>query len=84
MMARGYSSSRKGGKLQISLRAFRGPLLESPDNLWAHKVVVVCMQDRGFNSFAANMIKLSVNETKWSSLLARTCDLILYIKIIMI
>ena len=27
------------------------------------------------------MIKLSVNETKWSSLLARTCTLILYISI---
>ena len=39
------------------------------------------MQDRGFNSFASNMIKLSVNETKWSSLLARTRALILYISI---
>ena len=39
------------------------------------------MQDRGFNSFASNMIKLSVNETKWSSLLVRTRALILYISI---
>ena len=39
------------------------------------------MQGRGFNSFASNMIKLSVNETKWSSLLARTRALILYISI---
>ena len=39
------------------------------------------MQDRGFNSFAFNMIKLSVNETKWSSLLARTRALILCILI---
>ena len=39
------------------------------------------MQDRGFSSFASNMIKLSVNETKWSSLLARTRALILYISI---
>ena len=30
------------------------------------------MQDRGFNSFPSNMIKLSVNETKRSSLLALT------------
>ena len=30
---------------------------------------------------ACNMIKLSVNETKWSSLLARTRALILYISI---
>ena len=39
------------------------------------------MQGRGFNSFASNMIKLSVSETKWSSLLARTRALILYISI---
>ena len=39
------------------------------------------MQDRGFNSFASNVIKLSANETKWSSLLARTRALILYISI---
>ena len=41
----------------------------------------VYIKDRGFNSFASNMIKLSVNETKWSSLLARTRTLILYISI---
>ena len=39
------------------------------------------MQGKGFNSFASNMIKLSVNETKWSSLLARTRALTLYISI---
>ena len=39
------------------------------------------MQGRGFNSFASNMIKLSVIETKWSCLLARTHALILYISI---
>ena len=55
----------------------RGPFLESPDNL----KVVVYMQGRGFNSFASNMIKLSVIETKWSCLLARTRALILYISI---
>ena len=33
---------------------------------------VPLIKDRGFNSFTSNMIKLSVNETKWSSLLART------------
>ena len=37
------------------------------------------MQDRGFSSFASNMIKLSaVNETKWSSLLVKNIC-ILYI-----
>ena len=46
----------------------RGPSLESPDDYRARKAVVVYMQDRGFNSFASNMIKLSVNDTKWSSL----------------
>ena len=44
-------------------------------------LTVVYMQDRGFNSFISNMINLSVNETKWSSLLARTHALILYISI---
>ena len=58
----------KGWKLQILvlLRVFRGLLLESLDNKWARKAVVVYMQDRGFNSFASSMIK------QWSSLLART------------
>ena len=37
------------------------------------------MQDKGFNSFISNMTNLSVNETKRSSLLARTRALILYI-----
>ena len=59
----------------------RGPFLESLDNQRARKGVVVFMQDSGFNSFASNMIKLSVNETKWSSLLATTRALILYISI---
>ena len=40
------------------------------------------MQDRGFNSLASNMIKLSVNETKRSSLLARTRAFILDISIL--
>ena len=52
-----------------------GPFLEG------RQAVVVYIQDRGFNSFASNMIKLSVNETKWSSLLAKTRDRILYILI---
>ena len=34
-----------------------------------------------FNSFASNMIELSVHETKWNSLLARTHAVILYISI---
>ena len=52
--------------------------LESPDNQRARKAAVVYMQDRGFNSFASNVIELSVNETKWSSSVARTRALILY------
>ena len=39
------------------------------------------MQYGGFNSLASNMKKLSVNETKWSSLLARTRAFILDISI---
>ena len=58
-----------------------GPFLERPDNWRARKAVVVYMQGKGFNSFASNMIKLSVNETKWSCLLARTRALIPYISI---
>ena len=45
------------------------------------KAVVVYMQDRGYSIFASNVIKLSVNETKWSSLLARTRAFILCISI---
>ena len=30
----------------------------------ARKAVIVYMQDKGFNSLASNMIKLSVTETK--------------------
>ena len=45
----------------------------------ARKAVDVYMQDRSFNSFASNMIKLSVNETKWSILLARTRALIFFL-----
>ena len=47
----------------------------------ARKAGLVYMHDKGFNSFASNMIKLSVNEIKWSSLLARTHALILFISI---
>ena len=57
------------------------PFLDSPDNQRACKAVVVYKQDRGFNSLASKMIKLSVSETKCSSLLARTRALILYISI---
>ena len=35
--------------------------LKSPDGERAHEAVVVYVQDRSFNSFASNMIKLSVN-----------------------
>ena len=59
----------------------RGSFLESPDNWRARKAGLVYMHDRGFNSFTSNMIKLSVNEIKWSSLLARTHALILFISI---
>ena len=38
----------------------------------ARKAVVVGIQDRGFGNFVHNMIKLSVNKTKWPGLLART------------
>ena len=55
--------------------------LESPDNQRARKTVVVCMQDKGFNRLASNKINLSVNEIKWSSLLARTHAFSLFISL---
>ena len=51
-----------------------GSFLESLDNQRARKAVLVYMQDRGFSGLASNMIKLSVNEAKWSSLLAGTFE----------
>ena len=59
----------------------RGPFLESRDNQRARQAVPVYIKDPGLDSSASNMIKLSVNEAKWSSLLARTRTLILYISI---
>ena len=38
-----------------------GLFLERSDNERAREAVVVYMQDRGFNGYADNMIKLSVN-----------------------
>ena len=67
--------------LQLVVAFSRGLFLESPDSQRARLAVSVYFKDRGFNSFASNMIKLSVNETKWSSLLAWTRGLILYISI---
>ena len=55
-----------------------GPFLKSLNNKWGGKVTVVYIQDRGFNSFPDNnMTKISINKTKWSCLLAKTCTLIL-------
>ena len=49
---------------RVAMVVTRDPFLESPDNWRARKAVFVYMQDRSFNSFASNMIKLSFNETK--------------------
>ena len=48
---------------------------------WARLAVAVYINDRGFNSFASNIIKSSGNETKWSSLLARTRAPIRYVSL---
>ena len=42
-----------------------GLFLERPDNERAREAVVVYMQDRCFNGYADNMIKLSVNATQF-------------------
>ena len=52
----------------------RGLFLESPD-----RAVDVYMKDRGFNSFASYMRKLSVTETKWTILLANPRSYSFYI-----
>ena len=52
-----------------------GPFLESLENWWAQYAVSVYIKEWGFNSFASNMIKLSVNESKWSSLDPRSYSL---------
>ena len=52
---------------------------QSPNNL--KKADAVYIQDRGFNSFEDNIIKLPVDKTKWTDFLARNgafkldCDL---------
>ena len=76
-----FSAKLKSVGLRVILFKARGSFLESPDNLQACKAVLVYMQDRGFSSFGSNMITRSVNETKWSSLLARIHALILHILI---
>ena len=52
------------------------PIINGPSKMFA-----IYFKDCGFNSFASNMMKLSINETKWSSLLARTHTLTLYMLI---
>ena len=73
-----YNRELNSGRSRGRARGALGSFLKSPDNQRARKAVLVYLQDRGFSSFASNMMKLSVNETKWSSLLARNCVLILY------
>ena len=67
-----FSGSRQWNGFWGCIRFWARSILESSDHQRAPKAVVVYMQDRNFNSFACNMMKLSVNE-KWKSiLLART------------
>ena len=42
----------------------QGPVSRKSRKLTGRKAVVVYVQERGFNSLASNIIKLSVNETK--------------------
>ena len=52
-------STRKKTAPLATLTTTRGSFLESPDNKRSRRAVVVYIQDRGINSFANNMIKLS-------------------------
>ena len=58
-----------------------GLFLERPVEKRPRKSFVVYVQYRGFNSFVDNMIKSSVDKTKWTGFLARPQALILYILI---
>lgn len=58
-----------------------GLFLERPVKKRLRKSFVVYVQDRGFYSLVDNMIKSSVNKTKWTGFLARPQALILYILI---
>ena len=40
----------------------RGPFLGSLDNYHSRKAVAAYIQDRGFDSFEDNMIKLAINQ----------------------
>ena len=66
---------KKKRKLFSGARFSKVPIINGPVKvlLFSYKMAV--------SIFASNMIKLSVNETKWSSLLAKTRALILYISI---
>ena len=55
----------------------RGSFIGSLDNFHPRKAVYI--QDRGFDSFEDNMIKLAINQKKWPGLLAMTRAFILYI-----
>ena len=57
-----------------------GLFLESPDNWRPSKLLLFTSKIEVSIVLHLNMIKLLVNETKWSSLLARTRALILYIR----
>lgn len=50
----------------LCFKVLRVTFLESHDKYRARKAVVVYIEDKGFNSSAYNMIRLSVNKTKWA------------------
>ena len=68
----GWTSSCAPGTPRFS----KAPITNGPV-----KLLLFTCNCRGLKRFAANMIKLSVSETQWSSLLARTRALIRYISI---
>ena len=68
-----YNKKLKGGSRHNGSPA--GPFLKSPPNKRTRiAAIIIYIQDRGFSSFAENVIKLSVTKTKWTSL-ARTSAL---------
>ena len=72
----GLSTTLDSLQEQSGAHFLKVPIINGPV-----KLLLFTCKIEVFNSFASNMIELSVHETKWNSLLARTHAVILYISI---
>ena len=53
---------------KLGKKMSRGPFLEAPGNYWARQAVLFFILDSSFKRFENCTVKLSANETKWTSL----------------